>query len=214
MYKDLMTINSYRLRLAVDACIDHHYVIAQRVLRPETAGVLRDVCSRLEYRPNLQMAVFQQFEYVKFTKGEWPEELQWLVAHVEDMVRGRARARARCGLMRWNVNEIVVQRYASYPHEGPPYAIEWHRDFARDKLLVAIFTVSGLAQFEIETAESGIKHYLICPGDLTLLAGPDVLTTHDPRLRHRVSTNLTYEPRISIALRMNLAERDGSLDYA
>ena len=210
MHKTLMTINSYRLRFGIDACIDHGYSIAPGVLWPETAGILASVASQLDLRPCRDMAVRQRFSHINLFAGEWSEEFAWLVRHTEEMVRSRARSRARHGLMRWRVNDIAVQQYDPADTNG---GIDWHRDFASDKHLVAVYTVQGRALVRIED-QRGVKcEYLLQPRTLMLLLGPDPLTGNDPRLRHCVGKALDTEPRISIALRMNLSETDGSLDY-
>lgn len=197
-HASLYTMNQHRMRLAVDACIDRDFAVSQRVLFPETAAVLAKWCNGLSYRPNGDMRVYQHFEQASFQSGRWPPELAWLVASTEAVVLARARARVRHGLMRWRVNDISIQRYCT-----DKAGIEWHRDFASDKHLVAVFTVCGTARIEVEDWTNLRHGYQLLPGALTLLSGPDTVSQNDPRLRHRIGPPLTSEPRISIALRMN-----------
>lgn len=211
MHKDLMTINTHRLRLAVDACIDHGYALSYGVLWPETAGILAGMASAMDMQSCRDMTVHQRFMHVNFADECWPEEFDWLVNKTEGIVRSRARARARHGLMQWHVNDIAVQQYDPSDQDG---GIDWHRDFARDKHLVAVYTVQGQALMCVEDRQGVKREFLLQPRTLMLLLGPDPLTSNDPRLRHWVGKALDTDPRISIALRMNLMEPDDSLDYA
>ncbi len=206
-----MTLNTYRLRSAVDACIDHGYALTHGVLWPETASILAGVASTFDMQPCSDMTVHQRFVHVNLLEGNWPEEFAWLVRSTEEIVRSRARARARHGLMRWRVNDIAVQQYDPSDKDG---GIDWHRDFACDKHLVAVYTVQGQALAWIKDAKGVKREFILQSRTLMLLLGPDPMTGNDPRLSHCVGKALDADPRISIALRMNLCTCDDSLDYA
>ncbi|MBP9827100.1 hypothetical protein KBC99_01310 [Candidatus Saccharibacteria bacterium] len=202
MYRSLMALNTHRLRLAVDSCIDNYFAVFHGVLAPETAGVFSRFSEGLDFGPSNSLVVPQSFEHFGYYEGDWPEEIGWLVEQTEAIVTARARARARHGLMRWRVNDVAIQRYSN-PEDG----IGWHRDFARDHHLVAIYSVIGECDLGIRNRDGVHLEYRVLPRALTLLSGPDPISGHDPRLQHRVGPPLTDEPRISIALRMNAVPR-------
>ena len=210
MHRELMTLNTYRLRMTTDACIDHGYAVGYRILWPETAGVLARLANALAYAPSRDLVVPQRFTHAGFYAGEWPDEIGWLVDRTEELVLARARRRARIGLMQWRVNDIAIQKYDPNDADG---GIGWHRDFASDKHLVVVYTVQGKAVVWIDDKKGGKREYLIKFGDAMLLVAPDPISGDDPRLRHCVGKALDDESRISIALRMNITDSDGGQGY-
>ena len=50
--------------------------------------------------------------------------------------------------MRWRVNDVAIQRYSN-PEDG----IGWHRDFARDHHLVAIYSAVSYTHLTLPTSD-------------------------------------------------------------
>lgn len=200
MHSVLMTLNSYRLGLAVDRCIDLGYAIEQSALFPETAGVLTDCAHRQAMSPSSELGVYQSFDRIMYEQGDWPDEIDWLVRSTERVVTAKALARARIGLSQWRVNDVSIQSYGD-----PAAGIGWHRDFARDKHLVVVFTVSGAAVVKVIDDNGHARELCAQSRSVLCLLGPDPISGSDPRLAHTVGPPLTNETRTSIALRMTVS---------
>lgn len=101
----------------------------------------------------------------------------------------------------WEPNDTAIQYYYPFQTVG----IDPHRDYARDRLLVAVATLTGEADFHIELDESNGKKWSkrqLQPGDLVLLRAPGLTGAEEDRPYHRIDppkNNL----RVSLALRHN-----------
>lgn len=114
-------------------------------------------------------------------------------------------------LRQWRPNDIAAQRYLP-GHAG----IGPHRDFNRDKLLIAVFSLSGSCHFRLHhtpSADSVYAVWTLRPGDLVLLRGPGFRDydengdqIEEDRPIHSVSGPLDDTPRLSLAYRMNIDE--------
>lgn len=146
-------------------------------------------------------AVRQEFEFIKLTPPcpNFPlvealrQDLLWLWLYLPQ-------------LGAWTPNDIAVQRYLT-GHSG----IGPHRDFGRDKLLVAVFSLAGHCQFRLHHShEYSSCHTLwtLRPGDLVLLRGPELSprneATDEVRPIHSVSGPINSRARVSLAYRMTV----------
>ena len=101
----------------------------------------------------------------------------------------------------WVPNDVAIQRYR--PSSG---GIGTHRDYARDILLIAVFTIRGIGHMEvigdpeIQVRQEGI---MTTPGSLVLLRGPGLTGRDiDDRPVHRVDPPVIT--RTSVAYRHNI----------
>lgn len=102
---------------------------------------------------------------------------------------------------RWKPNDTAIQYY----HPSQTVGIDPHRDYARDRLLVAVATLTGKADFHIELDEDNGKKWSkrkLEPGDLVLLRAPGLTGAEEDRPYHRIDPP-TRDPRVSLALRHN-----------
>ncbi len=171
---------SLKLSGALDSGLQHELAATASVLETQ-------LLSEREAR------VIQEFETVNYRyPDETPEAVNQLGAQIEDIIRP--------ALPEWHPNDVAIQRY----HPGHA-GIGWHRDYSRDKLLVAVATIEGRAQFDIEVYDapdrSHLESFYTNPGDIVLLRAPGLNETDD-RPYHRI-----FPPedgvRTSIAFRYN-----------
>ncbi len=82
----------------------------------------------------------------------------------------------------WQPNHVLAQRYL--PNQ---YGIDWHRDYTRDRYLIAVNTIEGGARFEVEldSREQAVSWDLEA-GDLVLMRGVGLTGRADDRPRHRI----------------------------
>ena len=100
----------------------------------------------------------------------------------------------------WRPNEVTWMRY-----RGPGEGISAHRDRRRYLGLIAVFSLSGLARFEVLPSRQARRasHTYICrSGDLILMRGADPDDNEEKRPFHRVRS-LGCNERISLTLRMD-----------
>jgi hypothetical protein len=96
--------------------------------------------------------------------------------------------------------------YMSY--SGSRAGISPHRDQARFKLLIAIFTLQGRARFRIHRTREAtdvIQEWITGPGDLVLLRAPGLNPQVDARPFHSIEPPIGDEERISLSVRMERA---------
>lgn len=118
-----------------------------------------------------------------------------------------AAVRTLAGLGEFRPNEASFLRY-----EGPETGISPHRDHARHRLLVAVFTLRGVARFAVVADRAGrqvIAEQDTGPGDLWLLRAPGLDGVEDGRPLHTVGPP-RRGPRLSLALRMNARRGEGA----
>ncbi len=90
-------------------------------------------------------------------------------------------------------------------YKGPHAGISPHRDHARHKMLVAIFSLKGYATFRIHHTrdEADIDaEWTTAPGDLVLLRAPGLHPEVNTRPFHSIGPPIGSEERISLSLRM------------
>lgn len=93
-------------------------------------------------------------------------------------------------------------------YKGPHAGISPHRDHARHKLLIAIFTLKGCATFRIHHTrdEAAVNaEWVTRPGDLVLLRAPGLHPGVNTRPFHSIGPPIGSEERISLSLRMESA---------
>lgn len=103
------------------------------------------------------------------------------------------------GLGWYRPNEATYLRY-----RGPHAGITPHRDFKGHRLLVAVFTLAGRAQFRIVADRAGndeLAAWETQPGDLCLLRAPGFDGDPDGRPLHAVGAPLDGE-RLVLGFRM------------
>ena len=96
------------------------------------------------------------------------------------------QARTHRGLLdnlsNWHPNEVAVQRYRDSSDD-----IGAHKDYKRDRYLIAIATADGYGRFELlsDDGEKVKQSFETGPGSLTLLWAPELTTGDgDRRLLH------------------------------
>lgn len=160
-------------------------------LKHELAATASDLETQL--LSEREARVIQEFETVNYRyPDETPEAVNRLGAQIEAVISPV--------LPEWRPNDVAIQRY----HPGHA-GIGWHRDYLRDKLLVAVATIEGWARFDIEVYDtpnqSHLESFYTNPGDIVLLRAPG-LNEADDRPYHRI-----FPPedgvRTSIAFRYN-----------
>ncbi|MGH8930876.1 MAG: hypothetical protein ACRDZO_09695 [Egibacteraceae bacterium] len=90
-------------------------------------------------------------------------------------------------------------------YKGPHAGISPHRDPARHKMLIAIFTLKGRATFRVHgtRSESDITaEWTTSPGDLMFLRAPELHPHIKARPFHSIGPPIGSEERISLSLRM------------
>lgn len=203
MYNNLMTMQELHMRLTILVARQSGYGVRRYAIYPETARCLASWAKRQTFAPNGDLSVYQDFEVYQL-RGDWPEEIAWLIERTEAVVHKFAAANCDTPLTAWRVNDVAVQRYIS-----ERAGIDWHRDFASDRSLVVVFTVEGEAYLDVREASGQEVRRVVQPGSALVLRGIDPGSTEDPRLHHRVGPPLPVPPDgdrvpcISIALRMN-----------
>ena len=101
----------------------------------------------------------------------------------------------------WQPNDVAAQLYQ--PHH---IGITRHRDFMRDRLLVVVFSLCGIASFN-SWSEQGQMHEpcLLTTGSLVLLRSPGLgKNPVDNRLYHAIGSPIS-KPRLSLAYRHNVS---------
>lgn len=103
----------------------------------------------------------------------------------------------------WQPNDVAIQRYQEGDGQITP-----HRDYRRDILLVGVFTICGVAPFEV-IGDPAINvqrdRFMTTPGSLVLLRGPGLTERQiDDRPVHAVYPPI-HGDRISIAYRHNIS---------
>lgn len=112
--------------------------------------------------------------------------------------RVRREGRHVRGLATWRPNEAGVGVYRS-----GSIGITSHLDGRWYRRLVAVFTLTGAAPFEIRTSREGelVERWTARPGGLTLMRGPGLAGARDGRPFHAIA-GPRHGDRCSIALRM------------
>jgi hypothetical protein len=101
----------------------------------------------------------------------------------------------------WRINDVAAQLYQTH-HVG----ITKHRDFLRDRILVAVFSLCGIASF-CTWDEQGLLNdpCLITTGSLVLLRAPALdENAIDNRLYHAIGSPIG-KSRLSLAYRHNVS---------
>lgn len=121
------------------------------------------------------------------------------VRKLADALQRAAAASDVPGLRTWRPNEVSIQRY-----RPGPTAIESHRDNARYRRLIAIFTTAGEAAFRVLDGRHGevLTEWAAKPGDLVLLRAPGLGHTRDGRPFHALDAPEQGE-RWSVSFRMD-----------
>lgn len=140
--------------------------------------------------------VRQQFQTINYRyPGETTPHIARLGSTLEEFLRDE--------LPQWRPNDVAMQRYLPEQTVG----IDPHRDYARDKLLVAVTTLAGEADFHIELDdEAGGKSWSkrrLQPGDLVLMRAPGLTEADDDRPYHQIDPPRSEE-RTSLAFRHNV----------
>jgi hypothetical protein len=162
----------------------------------------------IELSQELAAHAFQPFTQTKngvrqefdvYTPKAWPPLLQELGIRLGQLVRHHRGSIA--ALASWQPNHLAVQRYNS-----PTSGIGRHRDYARDILLVASFTVSGSGKVILYPSAPKPRVVVLetGPGSLLLLRGPG-LTDEDGRVAHAVCPPIVC-PRISATYRLDSSQ--------
>ena len=104
-------------------------------------------------------------------------------------------------LSNWHPNEVAIQRYRDGSDD-----IGAHKDYKRDRYLIAIVTAEGYGRFEVLTdGGQEVKHaFETGPGSLTLLWAPELTKNDgDRRPLHRALAP-RYGSRTSVTYRLVL----------
>lgn len=101
-----------------------------------------------------------------------------------DMLRSSLQAQVQGAGVRYRPNEAFVMHYT--PGRG---GISAHRDHVRYRTLICIFSLQGQSTFSVLSERDGPPRaaYRVVPGDLCLLAAPDLPGAADPRPLHAAS---------------------------
>ena len=106
-------------------------------------------------------------------------------------------------LAHWYPNEVVVQRYRDSSDD-----IGAHRDYKRDRYLIAIVTAGGYGRFEVlgDDGETVKWSFETGPGSMTLLWAPELTVDDgDRRPLHRALAPV-YGTRTSVTYRLVIDE--------
>jgi len=113
------------------------------------------------------------------------------------------QARTHRGLLNsladWHPNEVAVQRYRDLSDD-----IGAHKDYKRDRYLIAIVTAEGYGRFEVlsDDGEQVKQSFETGPGSLTLLWAPELTVGDgDRRPLHRALAP-RYGSRTSVTYRL------------
>lgn len=120
---------------------------------------------------------------------ELGQQLAWQVR----MERGLLK-----NLADWHPNSAVAQLY-----QAPDDHIDTHRDFPRDRLLIAVFTLTGYGVFQTLSGKGGEiwREFETGPGSLVLLRAGGLVSGDETRPFHRALTPNQGE-RVSLTFRM------------
>jgi hypothetical protein len=125
----------------------------------------------------------------------------WIGRQLEGMVRGASANPKLAAAKGWSPNDIRVHLYPSGFGQ-----IGTHRDFIRDQLLIAVFTITGRAPFRLFADNEGrlLKaEWTAEAGGLVLLRGPGLSGSDcDDRPPHNAGRPLGN--RIALAYRMTV----------
>lgn len=144
--------------------------------------------------------VRQKFERFAFLdRAEKFPNLERLRITTETLVRGTGACIP--ALDTWRIRDIVAQRYHKDGFLGA------HRDLKRHTGVIAIYTITGTAVFELLGATRDappVKTFRLRAGDLVFLRGTGLTDMNsDERPFHRVGGSLSDEPRICLSFRDN-----------
>jgi hypothetical protein len=177
------------------------WAFEQQALTRQFVKELAAELERGEYEPFTgEQKVYERFE--RLVGATYPSERLGLAMELGDVTGQMVRTHAGRWkvLAGWQPNDLAVQRYV-----GPESKIGRHRDYARDRLLVAVYTVTGCAQLELFADRYEGGAFATCetgPGSLLLLRGPGLVVGIDGRITHAVGPPLGSH-RISVAYRQS-----------
>jgi hypothetical protein len=172
------------------------------VLTPEFLAQLQVDIATLEMTEEKMDEDFLKLKF-EFAKLHYPFEGHEALSNLGLHLAWQARTHRGMveSLSNWHPNEVAIQRYRDGSDD-----IGAHKDYKRDRYLIAIVTAEGYGRFEVLTDDGeGVKYaFETGPGSLTLLWASELTKGDgDRRPLHRALAP-KYGSRTSVTYRLVL----------